>query len=52
MTYRALPCFKAYDIRGRIGVELDGDVAYRVGRNERRARRSASAGVQRSLRSK
>ena len=32
MTYRALPCFKAYDVRGRIGIDLDGDVAYRVGR--------------------
>ena len=32
MICRALPCFKAYDIRGRIGVELDGDVAHRVGR--------------------
>ena len=31
MTYRALPCFKAYDVRGRIGIDLDGDVAYRVG---------------------
>jgi phosphomannomutase len=25
-------CFKAYDIRGRIGDELDDDVAYRIGR--------------------
>ena len=32
MTYRALPCFKAYDVRGRIGIDFDGDVAYRVGR--------------------
>ena len=23
MTHRPLPCFKAYDIRGRLGVELD-----------------------------
>ncbi len=32
MTHRPLPCFKAYDIRGRLGVELDEDVAFRVGR--------------------
>lgn len=25
-------CFKAYDIRGRLGTELDEDVAYRIGR--------------------
>ena len=25
-------CFKAYDIRGRLGDELDEDVAYRIGR--------------------
>jgi phosphomannomutase len=28
----ALTCFKAYDIRGKLGVELDEDVAYRIGR--------------------
>ncbi|MFN4102559.1 MAG: phosphomannomutase, partial [Pararhodobacter sp.] len=28
----ALTCFKAYDIRGRLGEELNEDVAYRVGR--------------------
>lgn len=27
-----LTCFKAYDIRGRLGEELNEDVAYRVGR--------------------
>lgn len=27
-----LTCFKAYDIRGELGKELDEDVAYRVGR--------------------
>ena len=25
-------CFKAYDIRGRIGEELDEDMAWRIGR--------------------
>ena len=27
-----LPCFKAYDIRGRIPDELNDDIAYRTGR--------------------
>ncbi|MES9899600.1 MAG: phosphomannomutase CpsG [Sedimenticola sp.] len=27
-----LECFKAYDIRGQLGTELDEDVAYRIGR--------------------
>lgn len=28
----ALTCFKAYDIRGRLGEELNADIAYRIGR--------------------
>ncbi|ACZ75546.1 Phosphomannomutase [Dickeya parazeae Ech586] len=27
-----LACFKAYDIRGRLGSELNNDIAYRIGR--------------------
>lgn len=27
-----LTCFKAYDIRGKIGVNIDEDIAYRIGR--------------------
>ena len=27
-----LTCFKAYDIRGQLGTELDVDIAYRIGR--------------------
>lgn len=27
-----LTCFKAYDIRGQLGSELDADIAYRIGR--------------------
>ena len=27
-----LTCFKAYDIRGRLGVDLDAEIAYRIGR--------------------
>ncbi len=32
MKINDLSCFKAYDIRGEIGVSIDADVAYRVGR--------------------
>lgn len=28
----SLTCFKAYDIRGRLGTELNEDIAYRIGR--------------------
>ena len=27
-----LTCFKAYDVRGEIGVNIDEDIAYRIGR--------------------
>ena len=27
-----LNCFKAYDIRGRVPDDLNGDIAYRIGR--------------------
>ncbi|SIT05939.1 phosphomannomutase [Roseivivax lentus] len=33
----ALTCFKAYDIRGRLGVDLDEEIAYRIGRAFARA---------------
>ena len=29
---RELTCFKAYDIRGRLGEQIDEDVCYRIGR--------------------
>ena len=29
---KKLTCFKAYDIRGQLGTELDEDIAYRIGR--------------------
>jgi phosphomannomutase len=29
---QTLTCFKAYDIRGRLGEELNADIAYRIGR--------------------
>ena len=28
----ALTCFKAYDVRGKLGSELNEDIAYRIGR--------------------
>lgn len=28
----SLACFKAYDVRGKLGTELNGDIAYRIGR--------------------
>ena len=27
-----LTCFKAYDIRGQLGTQLDESIAYRIGR--------------------
>ena len=32
MTQKTLTCFKAYDIRGEINVDIDESVAYRIGR--------------------
>ncbi|THB65916.1 MAG: phosphomannomutase CpsG [Gammaproteobacteria bacterium] len=29
---KKLTCFKSYDIRGKLGEELDSDIAYRIGR--------------------
>lgn len=29
---KELSCFKAYDVRGKLGVELDEGIAYRIGR--------------------
>jgi len=30
--YKTLTCFKAYDIRGELGINLDAMIAYRIGR--------------------
>jgi phosphomannomutase len=32
MSYLPITCFKAYDIRGKLGEELNEDIAYRIGR--------------------
>ena len=29
---QALTCFKAYDVRGKLGEELNKEIAYRIGR--------------------
>ena len=29
---KKLTCFKAYDVRGKLGEEIDEDIAYRIGR--------------------
>ncbi|MFL4257212.1 hypothetical protein P9432_25780, partial [Escherichia coli] len=29
---KQLTCFKAYDIRGKLGEELNEDIAWRIGR--------------------
>ena len=31
-SYKNLKCFKAYDVRGKLGEELNEDIAYRIGR--------------------
>ena len=35
---REITCFKAYDVRGELGKNLDADVAYRIGRAFAQAR--------------
>ncbi len=32
MRQAQLVCFKAYDIRGKLGEELNEDIAYRIGK--------------------
>lgn len=41
---RQIDCFKAYDIRGRLGIELDEDIAWRVGRAFARGRHEVIVG--------
>lgn len=31
-----LTCFKAYDTRGRLGIDLDEEIAYRIGPRSRK----------------
>lgn len=32
LCHRQIESFKAYDVRGRLGIDLDEDIAYRIGR--------------------
>lgn len=38
LGHRDITCFKAYDVRGELGKNLDADVAYRIGRAFAQAR--------------
>ncbi len=38
LGHRPITCFKAYDVRGRLGEDLDADIAYRIGRAFAQAR--------------
>ncbi|MFT4012113.1 MAG: phosphomannomutase [Paracoccus sp. (in: a-proteobacteria)] len=50
MSARQIDCFKAYDVRGRLGIELDQDVAYRIGRAFAQARSARDVIVGRDCR--
>ncbi|MCQ0969255.1 phosphomannomutase (plasmid) [Paracoccus sp. TK19116] len=47
---RAITCFKAYDIRGELGIDLDADIAYRTGRAFTQARGARNVVVGRDSR--
>ncbi|AXC49061.1 phosphomannomutase [Paracoccus suum] len=47
---RTITCFKAYDVRGKLGSELDEDIAYRIGRAFAQARGAKSVVVGRDSR--
>ena len=40
-----LTCFKAYDVRGKLGEELDEDIAYRIGRATARSLKAKTVAV-------
>ena len=40
-----LTCFKAYDIRGKLGEELNEDIAYRIGRATAQSQHSKTVAV-------
>ena len=46
-----LTCFKAYYVRGRLGVDLDEDIAYRIGRAFAEALNAKSVVLGRDVRS-
>ena len=47
---RRIDCFKAYDVRGRLGVDLDEDVAWRIGRAFAQSRKAREVIVGRDSR--
>lgn len=47
---RTITCFKAYDVRGKLGSELDEDIAYRIGRAFAQARAAKTVVVGRDSR--
>lgn len=50
LGHRPVTCFKAYDVRGELGVDLDADIAYRIGRAFAQARRAKTVVVGRDSR--
>ena len=40
-----LTCFKAYDVRGKLGEELDDNIAYRIGRATAQSQRATTVVV-------
>ena len=42
---KQLTCFKAYDVRGILGEELDQDVAYRIGRATAQSQKAKTIAV-------
>lgn len=50
LGHREITCFKAYDVRGELGKNLDPDVAYRIGRAFAQARSAKQVVVGRDSR--
>ncbi len=50
LGHRDITCFKAYDVRGELGKNLDADVAYRIGRAFAQARKAGRVVVGRDSR--
>ena len=44
-SVKKLTCFKAYDVRGKLGEELSKDIAYRVGRATAQSQKTATVVV-------
>ncbi len=44
-SVKNLTCFKAYDVRGKLGEELNEDIAYRIGRATAQSQRAKTVAV-------